>query len=387
MAAIDPRVSVVIPLYNQRMWIGEAIASVLTQTIPGAAVEIVVVDDGSSDGGGAVAAAQNDQVRVLRQENRGLAAARNAGIRAARAPLLMFLDADDRIAPAKLELQLAVLDARPDVGVVYSGVQCIDERGTPLPQRGWQRLDGDVLPALALANLTAPNSPLARREPIDALGGFDETLGPAADWDMWIRLARAGVRWACVDRALADYRVRPDAMHQEPQGMADDTLRVLDKLFAAPDLPPAVVGLRSAAYANARLRAAADFYRVGDRAKGAAWFCEAVRQRPALVAEPATLAGFLRAILPLGYQTGTIMAAQAPRLGAALRHATRAAFADPSLARLVGGLRWRSRAAVRRALLPMWWTRLRATIGGRRRAARLAEGNGLLLRFERASGT
>ena len=387
MATIDPRVSVVIPLYNQRAWIGEAIASVLAQTVPSAAVEIVVVDDGSSDGGGAIAAAQSERVRVVHQENRGLAAARNAGIRAARAAVLMFLDADDRIAPAKLELQLALLDARPDIGVVYSGVQCIDERGTPLPQRGWQRLDGDVLPALALANLTAPHSPLARREPIDALGGFDEALGPAADWDMWLRLARAGVRWACVDRALADYRVRPDAMHQEPQGMADDTLRVLDKLFAGPDLPPTIAALRPAAYASARLRAAADFYRVGDRTKGAAWFCEAVRERPDLVTDSTTLAGFLRAILPLGYQTGTIMAAQAPRLGAALRHATSAAFADPSLAGLVGRLRWRSRAAVGRALLPLWWTRLRATIGGRRRAARLAEGNGLLLRFERAAGS
>src|SRR5207249_5665470 len=109
-----PRVSVIVPLYNLREFVGDAIESVLAQTLPAHQLELIVVDDGSTDGGAEVVRHFVPPVRYLRQENRGLSAARNTGIRAARAPFLAFLDADDRLLPDKLAAQLEVFSPRPE---------------------------------------------------------------------------------------------------------------------------------------------------------------------------------------------------------------------------------------------------------------------------------
>jgi len=132
-----PRVSVVVPLYNLRDFVGEAIESELAQTLRPEDVEVIVVDDGSTDGSSEVAQRYGSRIRYLRQEDRGLSAARNAGIRVSSAPFLAFLDADDRLHPDKLRAGLEVFDARPNTGLVYSGFHYIDEDGRRLPQRGW----------------------------------------------------------------------------------------------------------------------------------------------------------------------------------------------------------------------------------------------------------
>src|SRR5690242_10367772 len=98
---MPPRVSVVLPLHDLRDYVGQAVESVLAQTVPADDVEIVVIDDGSRDGGGEVARSYAPRVRVVRQDNRGLSAARNAGIALTGAPLIAFLDADDRFLPDK----------------------------------------------------------------------------------------------------------------------------------------------------------------------------------------------------------------------------------------------------------------------------------------------
>src|SRR5262245_46653121 len=105
-----PRVSVVIPLYNLRAFGDEAVESALAQTLPPDDFEVIVIDDGSTDGSGDLVQRFVPRVRYLRQANSGLPAARNAGWRAARAPLVTFLDADDRIGATKLAESLAVFD-------------------------------------------------------------------------------------------------------------------------------------------------------------------------------------------------------------------------------------------------------------------------------------
>src|SRR5690242_71279 len=114
-----PEVTVVIPSYNGARYLGEAIESVLAQTHP--SVETIVVDDGSVDGTTALVSSYGDRVRGIRQENRGLAAARNSGIRAAAGTYVAFLDHDDRYLPEKTARQVAVFEARPDVGLVHTG--------------------------------------------------------------------------------------------------------------------------------------------------------------------------------------------------------------------------------------------------------------------------
>jgi glycosyltransferase involved in cell wall biosynthesis len=185
-----PRVTIVIPLFNVERYVGEAIDSVLAQTLPADQLEVVVVNDGSTDGSADIAERYVPRVRHIRQENRGLAAARNVGLRVARGEFVGFLDADDRLLPEKLAAQLAVFDARPDVGVVYTGLRYIDEAGRPLPQAGWARLPPHPVADFVLSNRVAPHLPLVRRADVERVGAFDESMSPAADWDLWLRLAR-----------------------------------------------------------------------------------------------------------------------------------------------------------------------------------------------------
>jgi len=367
----SPRVSVVVPLYNLREFVADAIESALAQTLPAEDVEVVVVDDGSTDGGDRIARQYVPRVRYVRQENRGLSAARNAGIRISRAPFLAFLDADDRFLPEKLEAQLAVLAARPDVGLVYSGFRYIDGAGAPLPQYGWFRGEGDVFPDLILGNRIHPVVALVRREAVERTGGFDETLGSVEDWDLWLRLSRTGLRWALVDRPLAEYRVRADAMHANATRMAENWLRVLDKVFADPDLPAAVRELRPLAYHRAYLIAAADHYRSGDAAAAARWFEMAVRERPAFLTDVDALRLFCRWLLPLGYQRTAIMATEWRRLATTLRSAMAGVFAAENLEAEIARRRWPATVAAWRAVLPLLATRAK-TMLGRRPPSRIA---------------
>jgi hypothetical protein len=354
--------SVIIPVFNLRTYLAEAIESVLAQTLARDDVEIVVVDDGSTDGSAEVARAFLPRIRYVAQENRGLSAARNAGIRASRAPALAFLDADDRFLPDKLAASLALLAKRPEVGIVYSGVSYIDAAGAPLPDRGSIRRDGDLLPDLLLGNLIHPNAAVVRRELVEAAGGFDETLTSLEDWDLWLRLSRRGTRWACVPRPLAEYRIRPDAMHQNHARMADNALRVLDKFFADPTLPPEIAARRPLAYQHAHLIAAADAYRTGDRTAGAAWFRRAAEGRPELLGEPRSLRRFCRLLLPPEAQGADAEAAEATRLARALRVALHDLFATPDLPAPVARQRHRARVAYGLTFLHL--VRRRLTRGG-----------------------
>jgi glycosyltransferase involved in cell wall biosynthesis len=369
---MTPRASVVIPVYNLARFVGEAIESVLAQTLPPEQVEIIVVDDGSTDGSSEIVQKFVPRVRHLRQENRGLCAARNAGIAVARAPFLSFLDADDRFLPEKLAAQLAVFDARPDVGLVYTGFRYVDDAGAPLPQIGWTRLEGDLFATLVLGNLIHPHVALVRREAVERAGGFDERLSPAGDWDLWLRISRPGLRWACVDRVLAEYRVRHDAMHQDVARMHADCLRVLDKVFADTTLPPAIGALRPLAYRRAHLVAACDHYRVGNRAEGAHWLREAARLDPGFLGDPETLRLLCRWLLPLGHQRGAVMVAELPQLATTLRGMLADLFRTPDLDRRIRRLRWRTRLASARALLPLARKRVKRAVQTRWRTGRSA---------------
>ena len=129
-------ITVIIGAYNAERYLAEAIDSVLAQTHP--RLELIVVDDGSTDGTGDVAEAYGDPVRCIRQENGGMAAARNRAVPEARGDYLAFLDADDRFPPDKLAGQLAVFEADPDLDVVYGHVTeflspDLDETARALP--------------------------------------------------------------------------------------------------------------------------------------------------------------------------------------------------------------------------------------------------------------
>jgi hypothetical protein len=182
-----PAVGVVIPTYNRRQRVERAVASVLAQTFQD--FELLVVDDGSEDGTGESLAGLDVRLRCHRQANRGPAAARNVGIRLARAPVVAFLDADNRWLPDHLEVVVALLARYPEA-VLASTCPEFRIAGDEQPEDG--RLI-DPLPTALVCNRSGYLSCIAaRREVLLEVGGFDERLGVGEDDDLWLRLAMEG---------------------------------------------------------------------------------------------------------------------------------------------------------------------------------------------------
>lgn len=232
-----PLVSVVIPAYNCKSYVGEAIRSVLAQTIGADAVETIVLDDGSSDGTPEEIWRFGDAVRFVQLQHGGVSAARNYGIRIASGELIAFLDADDYWLPERLERACALFRSgercfvnteyyvetdgvRSDVSYYESrGLRCLFELSAA------SQMDFALEDNFINSMVVAP-----RRALIDA-GGFDESMRYGEDWDLWLRLLGAGYAARLVSEPSAVYRYqRPGATTtRHDAAMAADRLRVLSK--------------------------------------------------------------------------------------------------------------------------------------------------------------
>ena len=189
MTATVP-VAAIVPLYNGCRFIGEALASILAQRPRPS--EIVVIDDGSTDGG-AARLHSHAGIRLIRQANRGEAAARNRGIRETVAPLLAFLDHDDLWLPGKLALQVPCLEADPAIDLVYSQHRLVVEDGAD----GFRR---SALDRPLTAEL--PGSMIVRRSAFARLGLFREDLRLGSDVDWILRARDAGLGCRLVEKVL-----------------------------------------------------------------------------------------------------------------------------------------------------------------------------------------
>ena len=213
-------ISVIVPAYNYGHFVGRALDSILAQTYPG--WECVVVDDGSTDETASVVAAygrRDARIRCLSQANRGISAARNAGIGATRGAYLQFLDADDLIEGRKLEQHLECLRQHPEADLVYGGARYFRTEGgqeplDPQDEASRPRLAGvsgagrQLLLALVRENILVVHAPLLRRRVAEAIGGFDESLEASEDWDYWLRCAARGMRFHYHDAEGARALVR-----------------------------------------------------------------------------------------------------------------------------------------------------------------------------------
>jgi glycosyltransferase involved in cell wall biosynthesis len=185
-----PLVSVIIPCYNQAEFLGEALDSVFRQTHP--RVEIIVVDDGSKDTPSRVTEGY-EGVHIIRQANKGPAAARNSGLRASTGQYLVFLDADDRLLPDAIEVGLRHLNARPDCAFVSGRCRYIAADGSAIaspPQR--VVLEEHYKMLLHRNFILSGSSVLHRRECLESVGGYNPAprLKGAEDYDLYLRLAR-----------------------------------------------------------------------------------------------------------------------------------------------------------------------------------------------------
>ena len=204
-----PKVSVIIPTYNSAQYIAEAIESVLAQTYKD--YEIIVVDDGSIDNTREVLKPFMDKIIYVYKENGGQASARNLGIKMSKGEYIAFLDSDDIWLPQKLELQVELLDSRPEVGLVYSdNYRFTDDEGIiGLGSQRVQGLSGMVFNSLFLKNFIPTLTVMVRRKCLDDVGLFDESkhIVHSEDYDLWLRIAKK-YEIAYIDKPLAKYRYR-----------------------------------------------------------------------------------------------------------------------------------------------------------------------------------
>jgi glycosyltransferase involved in cell wall biosynthesis len=234
---MEPLVSVIVPAYNCGRYLAEALTSALGQGYTNQ--EIIVVDDGSTDDTLDVARRFGGRVRVVSQENRGPAAARNRGAREARGEFLAFLDGDDIWLPGKTCAQVAILASRRDVNIVYGGIAYWTGRedGTfpdPLELAGtgeWSEIDtaasGDLYTKLLLDSVVCIISTMVRRTVFEELQGFDENLVTGEDYDFWLRVSRSH-HFTKLRRTTALYRLHAKATTRVPRPVSSE-YRVLTR--------------------------------------------------------------------------------------------------------------------------------------------------------------
>jgi glycosyltransferase involved in cell wall biosynthesis len=216
-------VSIVIPCYNHAHFLSEAIRSAVNQSWP--QCEVIVVDDGSTDQSGAVAR-QFAGVTVLRQRNRGLAAARNAGLEASHGDIVIFLDADDRLWPDAARLAVKAFEAQPLAAMVFGGCRVIDEAGAPTQSHVLDVRTRDYEELLRDNCIWTPAMVAFRRSVLDIVGAFDEHNSPAADYDLYLRVSR-DFPAVSHDATVVDYRRHAGNMSRDPVLMLEATLTVL----------------------------------------------------------------------------------------------------------------------------------------------------------------
>ncbi len=269
--------TIIIPVYNRLRYLGVTLQSVLEQAYP--YWELLVVDDGSQeDVSSLVAHFADSRIRYIRQSNQGNAAARNTGIRQARGDYVICLDSDDVWHPEMLESTVAFLASHPEVDVVYTQVQAIDANGQPLPRPiGPEPRDGDLLEPLLMGMPILPSSALVRRRCFEQWGAYTPGLD---DWELWLRWAARGCRFACIEQPLLYYRIHDQNFNLDWERRRDAHFRMLDAFFALEDLPDAAWRLQERAYANQHFQFAVLAEQVGRLGDGIVEFKQAVLRHP-----------------------------------------------------------------------------------------------------------
>ncbi|MFA5309347.1 MAG: glycosyltransferase [Dehalococcoidales bacterium] len=238
-AGAAAKVSVVIPTYNRAGLIAETIRSVLAQTLP--EFEIIVVDDGSTDNTGEVVAAFKDpRVRYILQENAGVSAARNTGIKAAGGTYIAFLDSDDLLLEKALETSVQVLEKNPQAAFSYGKAYLMDEKQRIFGVRE-QREEGsyirdgreEIKKAILNGNHVPTSTIMARRQYLEEIGLFDASFkGGSEDFDLWVRLAGSH-QVAYIAEPLIKYRMHASSISrtQKLADMEKNNGAIFEKLF------------------------------------------------------------------------------------------------------------------------------------------------------------
>jgi glycosyltransferase involved in cell wall biosynthesis len=266
------KVAVVIPTYNYGQYIAEAIDSILHQTL--APVEVVVVDDGSTDNTAEIVVHFGDRIKYIRQDNAGVSAARNRGVKESSAELIAFLDADDIWEPTKLEKQVARFAGDSEVGLVHCGMREFDsETGRTIAWHldggeGW--VANDLLLWEKRTVVGPGGTIVVSREAFEGSGGFDSQMKVSEDLDLCYRIAKRH-KFAFVPEPLVNYRSHSAAAHLNVEEMERGMTEFYRKAFMADPPDPK---LRRRIYGNLDKVMAGSYFYAGSYGK---FFLRAVK--------------------------------------------------------------------------------------------------------------
>lgn len=264
----EPLVSVVVPTFNRAYCLERTLASALAQTYR--AVEVLVIDDGSTDQTRELVRARSERdsrLKYFYQDNRGVSAARNHGIRVATGDYVAFLDSDDVWKPWKLELQIACMALRPDVGMIWTDMEAVDPQGAVVDSKylrtmydayRWFRTEdlfgescrlaeavpalheaaggtfyvGDIFSPMIMGNLVHTSTVLIRRERFEKVKGFNEGWRSGEDYDFHLRTCREGPV-GFIDLASIQYQLgMPDRLTLFKQVVAENFLKTVTAAIA-----------------------------------------------------------------------------------------------------------------------------------------------------------
>jgi glycosyltransferase involved in cell wall biosynthesis len=221
---ISRLVTVVIPCYNNGSFLHDAIRSVLSQTYQ--RTELIVVDDGSSDDTSGVASSYPG-IRVIRQNNQGVSAARNAGLGQSRGDYVVFLDADDRLLPDAVDVGVRCLESHPACAFASGQVRLAAQDGSILRIPDDPCIEKDhYLTLLQYCYIYTLSAVMFRTAVLKSVGGFTVTLSGAADWDLYLRISRR-LAVLCHSHLVAEYRLHDKSMSTNSALMLTDCLAAL----------------------------------------------------------------------------------------------------------------------------------------------------------------
>jgi len=230
--AAPPSFSVILIAYQAAETVGEAVRSALAQTHP--AHEVIVVDDGSTDDSASALRPFEGDITLIRKDNGGAASARNVGLAAATGEFVAFLDADDRFHPKRIECLAELARRRPDLDMLSTDMVFIvdgEEVGSFLADNPFAVVDQRI-EIMKSCFVGAP--PAVRAERLRAIGGFDESLRVASDWDGWLRLILDGAGAGLVERPYYEYVLHSGTLTSGRVDSLWARARLLEKAVANP---------------------------------------------------------------------------------------------------------------------------------------------------------
>ena len=215
-----PFLSIIIPCFNQATFLPDCLDSILQQSFP--SWEAIIVNDGSLDETSNVAKSyclKDSRIKLIEKNNGGLSSARNFGIEQSSGEWLLFLDADDMLIGNHLNEVFQIISSKHQVNLIQTGYCHMNEDGVQILHSVLPSRNTELLPDILTHNIGPVHTIIIRRSIVIQLQGFDETLNSCEDWDLWIRVAKFGIKKETFDKVLVGYRLASNSMSRNAERM------------------------------------------------------------------------------------------------------------------------------------------------------------------------